>query len=543
MHDKQRKKMQRSVRKYEKPLIKNGKYFLQPEQGSSNFKELFARLTAAGAGRPVDKDGCPDGPWTPEDLADAISNIKENRTGIELRAVQVWFQDNDNGISHKNIRWLARVFGCDDPDSVGQWQAELTAAKTRLANERRAKRESASQPQSNPIEFGRLAITSVEMEQSVRWRSKEAKNRSTSTTLKRTLPEWIELMLTGPASVNLNILYWLVFCGLGLMNYIVGTLSVTYSPSAGLEKQVGFIWAPTLTVLPLVALPAFIFFVSNMNTYWRDTGRKICISKSANIRIAQSNDGWHAKVGDFAVSFWAIVFFCVVFVFGFQWVGIYVPAYFSGSANDVQIDRYLVVLERPDVISIPEALVLSGVGYVYTASYIAIFMFGLLFSVIVTLDYEEIATTIGLEGGPADRVEIVIQGQKLLWAVFRIVVFALCMAILIKLQVTYLQSDAREFAIWLRIDAATVFLVTVVKIHGVLARLDCSSVTCPIARSKKTIILMVLVIALLATNLVFTGRFHGFSLVLVASSLATLSVLVGPKLRISEVNNERSELL
>lgn len=98
MHDKERKGAQKYAKCVCSTLIKNNKFYVAPQRETANFKQLFARLAAAGAGRPVDKDGFPDGPWTPESLADAICAIEGNRDGIELRSVQVWFQDNDNGV-------------------------------------------------------------------------------------------------------------------------------------------------------------------------------------------------------------------------------------------------------------------------------------------------------------------------------------------------------------------------------------------------------------------------------------------------------------
>ncbi|MEL7131525.1 MAG: hypothetical protein AAGK77_03835, partial [Pseudomonadota bacterium] len=106
-------------------MIKNGKFFVEPRQSTDNFKVLFGRLAAQGAGRPVDQHGVADGPWTPETLADAISKIDANKAGIDVRTVQVWFQANDNGISDKNILWLARIFGCNDPLATSRWQSEL----------------------------------------------------------------------------------------------------------------------------------------------------------------------------------------------------------------------------------------------------------------------------------------------------------------------------------------------------------------------------------------------------------------------------------
>ena len=68
-------------------MVKNGKYYVVPRNDGSNFKQLFSRLAAEGAGRPVDSDGVPDGPWTPELLTDAVCAIDANRSGIEIPEV------------------------------------------------------------------------------------------------------------------------------------------------------------------------------------------------------------------------------------------------------------------------------------------------------------------------------------------------------------------------------------------------------------------------------------------------------------------------
>lgn len=542
-------------------MIKNGRFHIAPQKTDENFKQLFARLAAEGVGRPVDKDGFADGPWTPDRLADEISAVDGNTEGIELRSVQVWFQDNDNGISDTNIRWLARIFGCGDPEAASQWQAELKAAKERLSSQRRERKRERETSSDKGEDQEPTSITGAEQPDPLR---SEARDNSDEQGLPiaKTLAERCERMLSGATSLNLQFGYWLVFCGLGLMNYVLGTLNVTYSPQEGLDKQVGFIWAPTLTVLPLIALPTFIFFVSKMNTYWRRVGRSKCVSDRVTTIDPKSNAAWYAKVNDFSFSFWAIALFCFLFVFGFQWAGIYLPAYLSGDNNGVQIDRYLVTLVRPDVISIPEAMVLSAIGYMYTASYISIFMFGLLFSIIVTLDYEDICTTSELESAAIDRTQLRNEGQKIVWAVFRVVVFALWLATLVKLQITYLQSDSKDFVTWLRIDAATafgasvppngwldnssishfttfmmmvvtvtIFIVCVMKIRSIFGRLALYDSDYPFNCDKRAITSMFLVIILLSVNLVLVGRFNGFSVMLAVSGLATVFVLAGPKLR------------
>src|SRR5690606_29197466 len=103
----------------------------------SDFKELFRQFVAAGAGRELDEDGLPAGSWTPELLAQAISKIDSNHIGVDLRTVQLWFQENDKGISAANIRWLARIAGCGDPVVTSEWQLELRSAQQRLIAKRR----------------------------------------------------------------------------------------------------------------------------------------------------------------------------------------------------------------------------------------------------------------------------------------------------------------------------------------------------------------------------------------------------------------------
>ncbi|MGH1415776.1 MAG: RcgA family putative transporter [Pelagimonas sp.] len=557
MHDRIRKEAQRNEKISSSSLIKNGKYFVAPQKTEDNFKVLFARLAAAGAGRPVNASGFPDGPWTPDALMEAICLLEENEKGINLRIVQLWFQDNDHGIGPENIKWLARIFGCDDPEATSVWQAEITASKERLTKERKAKKLAEKHTTSDEAKEPDQPVTTVEAETQHQSPSVQPEKPAS-----RTLAEKTEWILSGSGSMNLLVVYWLVFCGLGFLNYALGTLSVTYNPVEGLSKQVGFIWAPTLNALPLIALPLYIYFVGDLNTYWKRVGRGNCTSVDSKSVTAHRNVAWYAKVNDFSFSFWAIALFCFLFVCCFQWFGIYLPAYLSGDANGVQIDRYLVTLVRPEVISIPEAMILSAIGYLYTASYIAVFMFGLLFLVIVVFDFHDICTTLVLEGRTINRRQILKEGQKIVWGSFRVAVFGLWLATLIKLQVTYLSSDSPNIVQWIKTDAlsffgvgstrngwldntsithfttflmvvvtATIFVFSVMKVQNIFQRLSIYGEDLSFARDGREVVRMLFVIGLLSVNLVLVGRFDGFSLILALSIIASTRVLSGPKLQ------------
>ncbi len=136
----------------------NGKYFSTPPKDGGDFKQLLKFAADAGVGLPVGDDGYPVGAWTPQLLANAISNIEANKKGVDLRSVQHWFEDNGKGPGPENINWLARVFGCDDTDKTAQWRAEISASYRRLALKRRSGRgaveerpiEAPNHPNANP---------------------------------------------------------------------------------------------------------------------------------------------------------------------------------------------------------------------------------------------------------------------------------------------------------------------------------------------------------------------------------------------------------
>jgi hypothetical protein len=241
-------------------LKKNGKFFLLPERKEEDFKVLFARVAATGVGRPVDKDGCPQGPWTPDLLVDAISEIEANRAGIELRTVQLWFENNEKGISANNIRWLARVLGCNDPQAASAWQAELSAAQSRLMAKRRERRRgnapNLAEPEDTWHEAAGIGLPEVD-----------------GASRRFGLARATEAFFSRGSILNLPAAVFAGAVALHFVSYFLSIHSVTYLRDDGVAKEVGFLWAPNWTFLFVVFLPLFFATVADQILTWKNANR------------------------------------------------------------------------------------------------------------------------------------------------------------------------------------------------------------------------------------------------------------------------------
>lgn len=522
-------------------MINHRKYFVPPPEDESDFKELFKRLAASGAGRPVDENGIADGPWTPDLLMEAITNIGSNNNGVELRTVQAWFQDNDRGISPENIRWLARIFGCDDPKATSDWQAELTAAQERLVAKRRVLRKQQTSDAAAENGSDVSDDTQVYEMSEVEVGSDNVGGGS--------LAVRCEALFGPKRSIHLVVGYWFVYVGLIFLNYILGTLSVTYEPEEGLHKQVGFIWAPTLTLLPIVVLPLFILAVRNTLHRWKISSLAIQTAALERIEAQQIKTEWIENIQSHSFMFRSALALCILFVFGFQWAGIYLPAYWIGDAGNVQIDRYLVTLYRPDVISTPEAVVLSMIGYMYTASYIFIFLVGLILTFIVATDLAVVAARLDLQGDAKVRRLISEAKNEIAHAALGVVIAGIWIATCVKLQIVYLSSDGVNFPAWLMNDVlffigaserengwldqssvnhastSLMALLSCVVLLYTLMKTTASDVGLWGFLTNTRQIKMVLVVILVAANAVFAGLFSGFTLLAFLCGLVSLNYL------------------
>jgi len=500
-----------------------GKYFVAPTGENEDFKTLFRHLAAAGAGRPVDANGFPQGPWTPDLLAEAISQIDANRAGIELRTVQLWFQDNDKGISSENIRWLARIFGCGDPEATSAWQAKLTASQSLLTAQRKERRSIEGGPVANTDDAARLKIETIPSRQSSLARQSEAIFGKGS---------YLDL----PSSI---------FAGavaLGFVSVFLGIHSVTYTRDEGIIKQVGFLWAPNWTFLFMVFLPLFFGFAVELLAYWKNEGRPLHLD---NCGGAETDVGWMGKVEESRYTYWAVFIICVGFAGIFQWVSVRLLPLMDGG-SDHAIDWGSVGIERPDVISVGQEAVFTGFAYLYMCLCFYLFFVGLILLYTVSHDFWEIAQANKDAHSPDGANHTASISRRIVRGVFRCTLMGLFVAICMKLEAGYLVTDSTSVPGWLADDTYLVLfqhgesfstknyisptqytsliiaLATIVPFFYTLFRVSLNSG--PNAGLSKMIAAVLLVVLAYAS----IGAFNGFSILIWIASLIAVFGLVDP---------------
>jgi hypothetical protein len=257
-----------------------GKYFVPPSEFNLSLNELMQLALDCGTGRPVPRDGCVQTKWTPSLLATAITEIDQNSEGVDIRTVQLWFQDNDRGIGQTNLRWLSWVFGCGDPVASRDWMVALSAAKTRTNNSRKNNPTILSLPNANEGATDTLEA--------------ETGKSNVATKSKRgfSLARWSETLFSG-SPLDLPTAIFAGAVALGLSSYLLGIHNLTIGNSDDLLKQLGFMWAPNWTLLFMVFMPLFFAFIIELVVFWKDEGRLKFLVEADQ---ADSDGGWTHKV-------------------------------------------------------------------------------------------------------------------------------------------------------------------------------------------------------------------------------------------------------
>ncbi|SMO99957.1 RcgA family putative transporter [Paracoccus laeviglucosivorans] len=516
-------------------MNKNGKIFLPPPKDECDFKELFRQVVAVGAGRPVGKDNFPVGPWTPELLADAISSIPANRAGIELRTVQLWFQENDKGISVTNMRWLARVLGCDDPLATKEWQLALGLAHSRLLERRRKQKRGGAEAVEPAVERPTLEL---------RQPQEKAAGRDGDHLFalpRRSLARWSEALFCNGSHLDLPASVFAGAVALVFLSYVLGVHSASYATPSGVEKQVGFIWAPNWTLLFMVVMPLFFVFAVDMLQRWKARHRPRLLDLLGG--PAKHELSWQQIVCASTKTFWSVFILCFVFAGLLQWVGVRLLPTLRGDLR-YPMDWGFLSIISPEIVSRAATISFTGFAYLYMSICFYIFFAGLILLYTVIDDLGGImgsATTKPLSEDDLDAPRgVVMQG------VFRCSILGILVAVCMKAQSHYLVLDSDHIVTWLYRDMMSilggdqrpsasanysmpnsfsslvvvvstlvVFLVAVIRIYSH-------------RRLAPNLIRMGLVLSALLVSYFVIGAFQGFSIIMGASAMLAVYSLFAP---------------
>lgn len=419
-------------------LIKNKKVFLQPpNNGSETFKDIFMKAASAGVGRTVDDSGFPEGSWTPILLAQAISELPENTEGVELRTVQLWFQDNQRGISANSIRWIARVFGCDDANATVEWQAALSAAQSRQVARRRRHLRGAIA--TTPEAGGEVQVATLKGNKQHEMRNSLAAKSE-------------QVLSASP--LNIASLVFAGAVGLGLLSYFLNIHDVLDEFPDGTVKQVGFLWAPNWTLLFLIFMPLFFIFLAELLAFWKANRQSRIVSQDSIGTVGQNT--WLREVETHSATFWVVLVICALFAGILQWVfGRLLPL--LNGQGDVALDWGLYAIDHPEVISVPASIALTGFAYLYMSLCFYLFMAGLILLYTVIHDFLTNFATKKDAQRSADQQIVDKVTRHIMVGLYRCTILSTMIAICMKLQSSYLSSDGLNIVTWLVDDIGSVF--------------------------------------------------------------------------------------
>lgn len=426
-------------------MVKRDKYFVSPPKDGRDFKELFRFAISAGTGLPIDKVGNPIGVWTPKSLAMAISEVDPEGRGTDIRSVQHWFQDNNKGINSENIYWLARVFGCGDPEATTEWRVELGAANRRLAVKRKAKSKgtdvksaSSASPETGAKPSPRTALN----------------HNASAPGFQTSLAQRTEAILGSQSSMALPLVVFTGACALALIAFTLNVHSVLYTAEGGQTKQVGFLWAPNWTIVFIALLPLFLSLLIELLRCWKDEWRPELVRLGDH---ASSTTNWEERLRAASYTFWAVFIITVVVGSGYNWTATHFTPLLTGDAGSWPVEWGRIAVVRPDLISVPSAIGFSGLVFLYNGFAAYFFFAGLIILHLMKHDYLHLAKR--LENRQDDKTTQAVQGISfsLMYGIYRCTSVGVMITIMMKLQASFLQSGGSNLITWLVDDFKSVF--------------------------------------------------------------------------------------
>ena len=432
---------------------------MDPEIFKGDFKEVFTKITALGAGRPIDEHGRSEGVWTPSLLVEAMTQEDRSGSGPDMRTVQLWFQDNDRSVSRENIVLLARVFGCGDRELTVRFQATLMRSVKKLVADRRSGERQVKLSSSNrrlvaerrKRRSGQVKIPASKLDPQPQEAASKVSWLAVGRRRHLALSQATEWLFRNGSAVGLPILVFSGMVALGLISVSLGIHSIAFTQANNTAKQVGFLWAPNWTVTFMVLVPLYLSSVS---------GLLVSATAQSPTRLSGLTEHvpsvWGSRVVSANAVFWTIFILTTIVASGLNWISTYLVPLLLGDIGAWSVDWGRVAIVLPEI-SVPNAIVFTGLAFIYNGIAAYLFFAGLAFLHLMTLDFVGQAEDTWEYRTETNTVELYDRACTLISGIFRATSLGLLITIMMKLQSSYLLSTDENILQWLLNDVRRTF--------------------------------------------------------------------------------------
>jgi hypothetical protein len=292
----------------------------------------------------------------------------------------------------------------------------------------------------------------------------------------------------------------------------------------------------------MVFLPLFFTFATELLVFWKNEGRLKLVAQADRM---ESDHAWARLVEASSYTYWSVFLICVLFAGLFQWVGVCLIPLINGGGN-YAVDWGKLAIVRPEVISVWEEVVFTGIAYLYMCICFYLFFVGLILLYTVVYDLWKVGETSKNQQKVDDQQDISEVRLRVIRGIFRCTVLGVLIAICMKAQSSYLTSTSENIVAWLVNDMSSVFHGFNRVSDGIGYRMPTHYSSLLIAVSACVVFLfasirlgvgsrfrvllwkMSAVVALLAAGYLLIGAFAGFSILLGVGLLLAIYGLFDP---------------
>ncbi|WP_439605077.1 RcgA family putative transporter, partial [Shinella sp.] len=229
------------------------------------------------------------------------------------------------------------------------------------------------------------------------------------------------------------------------------------------------------------------------------------------------------------------------------------------GTGDYAIDWGKLAIVRPDIISVPEAVLFTGISYLYMAISFYIFFSGLILLYMIAYDFWKIKESLKDQPEADSQCHLEEVALTVVRGIFRCTVLGILVAICMKSQSSYLTSTDENIAAWLASDMSSAIYGDNNMSKAINYRMPTHYSSLLVVISTCTVFLfgavrlgvgnqfrvtlwkMTTVVALLVAGYLLIGAFNGFSIILGLGVLLALYGLFDPGLgrwRTSELGSK-----